>query len=206
MATNGEETFCFLKQIDPKEFVTHFDLPEYKMRNNSDHSQPSKLIKPLKYNIDQRKTGLIEMDYRTYSHLLFNCHSIMRDHQGLHADQALDEMCKIIYTKIYDEISTANNSNFRFQSWIYSSAEELASSIRTIYIETRERELTELDHQIKGYSSSRGVFREEIKLNDSVIETIVVKIQGYSIIDTKMDVKRRAFEQFLQGKIRQSMS
>ena len=205
MATNADETLCFLKQIDPKVFAPHFDIPEYELRDSTSHSQPSRLKKPLTSNLGQRKVGLLEMDDRVFSRILFECHSIMRDHQGLHADQALDEMCKIIYTKIYDEITTAYNSDFRLQTWIYSSAEELASAVRLLYAEVRDRELTEMDQRIRGYSASRGVFRDEIKLNDTIIEMLVEKIQKYSLIDTRMDVRGRAFEQFLRGKIRQSM-
>jgi len=206
MATNGDENFCFLKQIDPKEFINHFDIPEFKIRKSSSHSQPSKLIKlSTPEIIENRKTGLQEMDYRSFSRLLFDCHSLMRDHQGLHADQALDEMCKLIYTKIFDEIHTSYDDDFRLQTWVYSSTEELASTVRTLYSEARERELGEMEQRIKGYSSSRGVFKEDIKLNDSTIEQIIEKIQKFSIIDTKIDIRGKAFEKFLKGKIRQSM-
>lgn len=206
MATNGDEVRCFLKQIDPKEFVPHFDIPEYKLRDSPKHTQPSKLIKSSEPSkVSHRKTGLLEMDFPTFSRVLFECHSIMRDHNGLHADQALDEMCKLIYTKIFDEISTPLDGDFQFQTWIYSSTEELGSSIRTLYAEARDRELSEMDARIRGYSASRGVFKEDIKLNDSVVEMIVEELQNYSFVDTKMDVRGRAFEKFLKGKIRQAM-
>ena len=206
MATNGDETRCFRKQIDPKEFVPHFDVPEYKLRNNLTHEQPSKLIKPTSPEIvSERKTGLEELNYRSFSTLLFDCHNIMRDHQGLHADQALDEMCKLIYTKIYDEISTPYDANFRLQTWIYSSTEELASTVRTLYSEAKKHEMEEMEQRIRGYSASRGVFRDELKINDSVIEQLVEKIQKFSIVDTKIDIRGKAFEKFLKGKIRQSM-
>lgn len=51
--------------------------------------------------------------------MLFDCHSIARDVDGLHADEALDEICKVIYTKIFDERSTTKKpvgEPFRFQT------------------------------------------------------------------------------------------
>ncbi len=206
MATNGDEIQCFLKQIDPKEFVSHFDIPEYKLRDSPTHEQPSKLTKSSNPEIvSQRKTGLEDMNYRSFSNLLFDCHSIMRDHQGLHADQALDEMCKLIYTKIFDEITTPYDSDFRLQTWIYSSTEELASTVRTLYSEARDHELAEMEQRVRGYSTSRGVFRDDLKINDSVVEQLIEKIQKFSIVDTKIDIRGKAFEKFLKGKIRQSM-
>lgn len=207
LATNGNDNICVIKQIDPKEFIPHFDIPEYELRDSPTHAQPSKLTKTSEVNTNgiQRKTGLKQMDFPIFSRILSDCHSIMRDHSGLHADQALDEMCKLIYVKIFDEISTAQNDDFDFQTWIYSSSEELGSSIRTLYSEAREQELSEMDNRIRGYSASRGVFKEELKISDRVIELIVDKLQNFSIIDTNMDIKGRAFESFLKGKIRQAM-
>ena len=35
--------------------------------------------------------------------LFFEIHSCMRDIDGLHADAALEELCKLLYVKIHDE-------------------------------------------------------------------------------------------------------
>ena len=206
MVTNGNETKCYQKQIDPKDFVPHFDIPEYKLRKSPLHDQPKALTKLSEPKTTSgRKTGLGELSYKSFSTLLSDCHGIMRDHQGLHADQALDEMCKILYTKIHDEISTPLHDNFRLQTWTYGSTEELASTVRVLYSEARDGEIEEMEQRIRGYSASRGVFRDELKLTDSVIEQLVEKIQKFSIGDTKIDVRGNAFEKFLKGKIRQSM-
>jgi len=207
MATNGNDVKVFLKQIDPKEFIPHPDIPEYKLRDNPNHKQPSRLLKSseFKKTIQERKIGLQTLDVKNFQRVLFDCHSIMRDHNGLHADQALDEMCKLLYTKIYDEISTPLEKEFQFQTWIYSNTEELGSSIRFLYEEAIEKDLAEMDSRIKGYSSSRGVFKDKILLNDSVLEMIVEKLQKFSLIDTDVDVRGQAFETFLKGKVRQAM-
>jgi type I restriction enzyme M protein len=70
-----------------------------------------------------RSTGLRVLS-NDYERVLFDCHSAIRDADGLHADEALDEICKIIYAKIYDErcvTKQAAGTAFRFQTYGASS-------------------------------------------------------------------------------------
>ena len=54
-----------------------------------------------------------------YERVLFECHSAARDVDGLHDDEALDEICKVIYAKIFDERNITKQPEgtaFRFQT------------------------------------------------------------------------------------------
>jgi type I restriction enzyme M protein len=133
-----------------------------------------------------------------FSKLLRRCHNVLRTEENLHADEALDEICKILFIKIYDELNTRRNKGeeFHFSQWRYSSPEELASSIRSMYGQAIAQEKARL--RTRGiYERSRDVFDEEIRVKDSSLFHLVKLLQRYSVIDTNVDSRGRAFEQFL---------
>jgi type I restriction enzyme M protein len=65
----------------------------------------------------------------------FQAHSHIRDIDGMHADEALDELCKIIYAKLFDEEQNTKKMPYRFQRAIYGNESELATCIHDLYKE-----------------------------------------------------------------------
>lgn len=203
LVTDGDRIKTLRKKIDPNDFEYIPDLPGYGL----DSRIRTQLVREIPENTDSRTTGLRILS-DDYERVLFECHSAVRDVDGLHDDEALDEICKIIYTKIYDERQTTKQPEgtaFRFQTYGASNASEVASNIRGLYEEARNADLEIYTKRIPDYERSRGVFKAQIKLSDSALFRVVEQLQEFSLIDSKADVKGRAFQKILGPAIRAGM-
>jgi type I restriction enzyme M protein len=113
-----------------------------------------------------------------------------------------------LYVKIYDEKATVKageNAEFRFQIYGASNPSEVASNIRVLYEEARDKELEIFSKRIPNYERSRGVFKNQIRLSDPALYSVVEKLQKYSLVDTPTDIKGRAFQGVLSSAIRAGM-
>lgn len=203
LVTDGDRVKCIRKKIDPNDFEYIPDIYSF----GGEQVARARLVREIPETGDQTKTGLTPITEH-YERILFECHSIIRDTDGLHDDEALDELSKLIYVKIYDEkrtIKRAERSEFVFQTYGSSNPSEVASNVRTLYEEARNTELELYSKRIPGYERSRGVFKTEIRLSDAAIYNIVDKLQEYSLVDTKADIKGRAFQKVLGPAIRAGM-
>lgn len=204
--TNGKKTLVFEKKIDPNEFNQLPDFPKY---NFPKENSKSVLFRDVsKVAKTKNKTGL-KLISENYSNILVDCHNFIRDIDGFHDDEALDELSKIIFTKIFDEASACrNNKNaiFNFQTYNTGNPEELASQIRDLYDKAKKYEVEAYSQRVLGYSRSRGVFQSQIKLSSNSIFKIVETLQEYSFIDTDdVDIKGNAFQKVLGKAIRSGM-
>lgn len=203
LVTDGDRIKTLRKKIDPNDFEYIADLPAYGLEAKA----KIQLVRELPAAGDTRSTGLKVLD-NEYEKVLFDCHSAARDVDGLHDDEALDEICKVIYTKIYDERQTTKQPEgtpFRFQTYGASNASEVASNIRVLYEESRNADIEVYSKRIPGYERSRGVFKTQIRLSDSALYRVVERIQEFSLIDSKADIKGRAFQKVLAPAIRAGM-
>jgi type I restriction enzyme M protein len=138
-------------------------------------------------------------------HLFFELHSHIRDSDGLHADEALDELCKIIYAKLYDEEHPLENGITRLQRGLYGTTEELASSTRLLYKKANEYDLRVYRLKIPEYERSRGVFSEQIRLSCPAIARVITELESFSLSLSGSDVKGRAFQRVLAPTVRSGM-
>lgn len=203
LVTDGDRVRCIRKKIDPNDFEYIPDIYPH----GGQQVTSVKLIRDLPESDDQTKTGLTPIT-ESYERILFECHSIIRDTEGLHDDEALDELSKIIYVKIYDEkrtVKKGKKAEFIFQTYGASNPSEVASNIRTLYEEARTAELELYSKRIPNYERSRGVFKNQIKLSDAALYNIVDQLQEFSLTDTRTDIKGRAFQKVLSSAIRAGM-
>lgn len=140
MITDGDRVRCIRKKVDPNDFDYIPDIPSFGV----EISQKALLVRELPAQATgARKTGLTPITEQ-YERRLFEGHSAIRDVDGLHADEALDELAKVLYAKIYDEGSTCEQPEgtpFRFQVFGASNPSEAASSIRELYDEARRKDM-----------------------------------------------------------------
>lgn len=206
MVTNGRITRCLLKKIDPNDFDYIPDIPQY---NQGGLKQKTKLVREISPEMIRSgiRTGLTPITEK-FEDILFRCHSAIRDVDGLHDDEALDELCKVIYTKIYDERQTVDSEvgeSFKFQTYGAGNTEEVASNIRDLYKEASDRDLMIYSQRIPNYERSRGVFKQQIRLSSNALVKVVEVLQHYSFLDSKGDIKGRAFQKVLGPAIRAGM-
>lgn len=203
MVTDGTRVRCVRKKVDPNDFDYIPDIPG----QEGGTALKARLVRELPTMGAKGKTGLKPVTDR-YERVLFECHSTIRDVDGMHDDEALDELAKIIYTKIYDERTTierGDGAEFRFQVYGTSNPSEAASEIRQLYEEARSKEIEVYSKRIPGYERSRGVFKSAIRLSDIALFRVVEQLQEFSIVDTEADIKGRAFQQVLGPAIRAGM-
>ncbi len=203
MVTDGDRVKTIRKKIDPNDFEYIADLPSYGLEGRVKFQ----LVRELPVIGDGRITGLKILDTE-YERVLFDCHSAARDVDGLHADEALDEICKVLYAKIYDErhvTKQPEGTAFRFQIYGASNASEVASNIRVLYEEARNSDIEIYSKRIPGYERSRGVFRTQIRLSDAALYRVVERLQEFSLVDSSADIKGRAFQKVLGPAIRAGM-
>jgi type I restriction enzyme M protein len=137
--------------------------------------------------------------------VFFEVHSHIRDIDGLHADEALDELCKVLYAKLYDEEATENNKPFMAQRWEYGSTEEFAATIRGLYQEAGDYDSRVFGLKIPGYQRSRGVFNKPFRLSSPALVKALETLQEYNITCSSLDVKGRAFQKVLAPTVRAGM-
>lgn len=204
LVTDGERTRCIRKKIDPNDFEYIPDIPSFGIAT----SQKALLVRELPENAAVRTTTGLQPITGQYERRLFDAHSAIRDIDGLHDDEALDELAKLLYTKIFDERFTCEQPEgtaFRFQVYGTSNPSEAASSIRELYDEARKRDIEIYSKRIQGYERSRGVFKTAIRLSDTCVYKVVELLQEFSLIDTTTDIKGRAFQKVLGPAIRAGM-
>ncbi|HEX4805186.1 MAG TPA: N-6 DNA methylase [Conexibacter sp.] len=204
LVTDGDTTRCVRKKIDPNDFEYITDIPAY----GASTASHARLARDVPEQPDgSRRTGLRTLS-GDYERRLFECHSAIRDIDGLHADEALDELSKVLYAKVHDERSVLKKpvgAEFKFQVFGAANASEAASSIRELYDEARDADISVYAQRIPGYERSRGVFKAQIRLSDAALHRVVELLQEFSVVDSSLDVKGRAFQQVLGPAIRAGM-
>lgn len=148
---------------------------------------------------------LLQKITKQVENLFFDVHSIIRDIDGIHSDEALDELSKLLYVKMYDEERTSSNMPYKVQRWIYGTTEECATSIRRLYIEANEYDVRVFSLRIPGYKRSRGVFDSQIKLSSPALAKVAEAFETYNISFSDFDVKGRAFQKLILPALRAGM-
>ncbi len=137
--------------------------------------------------------------------VFFEAHSHIRDIDGLHADEALDELCKVLYAKLFDEEMTAPGDAYALQRGLAGTVEEFAATVRRIYRDANEYDVRVFSLKVPGYDRSRGVFNSPIRLSSPALFKVVQTIESYWLTRSSIDVKGRAFQRVLGPAVRAGM-
>ena len=176
-------------------------LEPYKIRSSA--PRPNLFVRVRSTTYD-RTTQLIPITH-TVESLFFEAHSHIRDIDGLHADEALDELCKLLYAKLFDEENISAGDPVEVQYGLYGNTAELSTRIRELYARANEYDQRVYSLRIPGYKRSRGVFDEPIKLSAPALARVVEAFQQYDISRSELDVKGRAFQKVFLPALRAGM-
>lgn len=204
LVSDGDRHRVVRKKIDPNDFEYVADIPAY----GTESAVKVRLSREIPEGAQSTRTTGLQPLIDRYERKLFECHSVIRDTDGLHADEALDELSKVLYAKIYDErnvLKQPAGTEFQFQIYGTSNPSEAASAIRQLYEDARDADLSVYAQRIPGYERSRGVFKAQIRLSDVALYRVVELLQSFSLVDASVDVKGRAFQQVLAPAIRAGM-
>jgi type I restriction enzyme M protein len=180
MWTNGRDRLCFRKVSNDKgvfEFVEINDIP-VKGKSLEDAEKPSFA------SLSPAKSDALLFAFR-------RCHNYIAGNQGLQKPEAFWELLKVIFCKIADERS----SEIEF----YATTQERRSLNGQLKVKKR------LDAIFAGVRDSyKAIFKpnEVIELEPRVLAYIVSQLQSYSLLDTNIDVKGKAYEEIVGSNLR----
>jgi type I restriction enzyme M protein len=193
-----DERRCLRRRFDSAEFEY---IPEYQITSNGKMGEASWIY----VNSTEPLSRTLESLSDRVEGVFFEIHSHIRDIDGLHADEALDELCKVLYTKLYDEEQTLVGQPYRMQRRNYSNPDECAADVRALYFEAVSYDSRIFEMKIPDYSRSRGVFASSIRLSNLALVKAVEVLQGYHIGNSAFDVKGRAFQKVIGPVVRSGM-
>ncbi|MED4851776.1 N-6 DNA methylase [Caldifermentibacillus hisashii] len=172
------------------------DIESYQLPNKANF-----IYRYEEFPRDTKSRNIQSLLSEKVENVFFEAHSHLRDIDGLHADEALDELCKIIYCKLYDENETLVDHLPKMQRAIYGSTEELAVNIRMMYQQANEKVVV----KHKTQNLHMGVFNTDIKLSSAALAKVVEVLQHYNLTHSNIDVKGRAFQKVINPAIRAGM-
>jgi type I restriction enzyme M protein len=179
MWTNGQERFCFRKVMVKGrfEFLEVIDIPA-KGKDIEDTERPT----------------IATLKAATSDALLFafkRCHNYIAGNQGLQKPEAFWELLKLIFCKIADERSD--------ELQFYATAQERQSLNGQLKVKGR------VDKLFASVSQKyRSIFKENeaVDLQPRVLAYIVSQLQPYSLLDSEVDVKGKAYEEVVGSNLR----
>lgn len=179
MWTNGIERFCCRRLLRNGKVVIEDvpDLPEWG-RSADDNDRP---------RFEQLKAA-------TSDALLFafrRCHNYIAGNQGLQKPQAFWELLKLIFCKIHDE----RTDEIQF----FAGANERHGINGPLKVQKR---IDGLFTQVKADYPTIFKTGESIDLKPIVLAYIVLQLQMYSLLESDIDVKGRAYEEIVGSNLR----
>lgn len=180
MWTNGIERFCY-RRIENEGKVNIEEVPDLPVfgRGDEDEDRP---------RFDQLKPA-------TSDALLFafrRCHNYIAGNQGLQKPQAFWELLKLIFSKIHDE---RNNDEVQF----FTAANERHGVNGPLKVQKR---IEALFTQVKADYPTIFKKSENIELKPVVLAYLVTQLQIYSLLESDIDVKGRAYEEIVGSNLR----
>ncbi len=180
MWTNGIERFCYRRVVRGGTVAVEEvpDLPEHGREEDSEDRPRFDQLKPA-----------------TSDALLFafrRCHNFIAGNQGLQKPQAFWELLKLIFCKIHDE---RQNDEVEF----FAAANERHGVNGPLKVQKR---IESLFTQVK--EDYPTIFRpsEQIELKPVVLAYLVTQLQMYSLLESDIDVKGRAYEEIVGSNLR----
>ena len=179
MWTNGQERFCYHKAAkdDTIQFLEIPDIPERGKTLDEVERPHFRELRPA-----------------TSDSLLFTfqrCHNYIAGNQGLQKPEAFWELLKLIFCKIEDE--RASELNF------YTTSQERQTLNGHLKVKGRIDDLLAIVRQ--KYSTIFGS-NEVLELEPRVLAFIVSQLQTWSLLDSDIDVKGKAYEEVVGSNLR----
>ena len=179
MWTNGQERFCYRKATEDGtvKFVEIPDIPE-KGKSLDESERPH----------------FRELRPATSDSLLFTfqrCHNYIAGNQGLQKPEAFWELLKLIFCKIEDERSSEIN--------FYTTSQERQTLNGHLKVKGRIEELFAI---VRKKYSTIFASNEVLDLEPRVLAYIASQLQPWSLLDSDIDVKGKAYEEVVGSNLR----
>lgn len=180
MWTNGEDMATYAFDVDSQGHRTSVEIPDIpRFGDTAEAGTP---------RFDQLRPAASDS-------LLFafrRAHSYIAGNQGMQKPEAFWELLKLIFCKIQDERDSGSPQ-------FYATPKERQSMTGLMKCNSRLGKL--FDNVKKQYSQ---IFKsnEQIELEPKVLAYIVTQLQMYSLLDSDVDVKGKAYEEVVGSNLR----
>ncbi|MCD7762423.1 MAG: N-6 DNA methylase [Lachnospiraceae bacterium] len=182
MWTNSIQKFVFRKYLDESGticFMEYNDIPSAD-GNLDDVNRPSR--KSLKNACDDNLLFVFK-----------TCHNHIYVNDGLQKQAAFFELLKVIFCKIEDERNIPNPLQF------YTTSEERSNPDGQLTVKKR---ISKIFEKVKKRQGKIFDANDEIKLTPRSLAYIVSELQSYSLLNTNIDIKGKAYEEIVGANLR----
>lgn len=182
MWTNGKQKEVFKKYTNEKSqlaFMDYNDIPSAD-GNLDDINRPKRTTLKNAYD----------------DNLLFvfkTCHNHIHVNDGLQKQPAFFELLKVIFCKIEDERDIPKPLEF------YTTSEERSNPDGQLTVKKR---ITKIFDRVKKKHGKIFDAIDEIKLSSRSLAYIVSELQKYSLLNTNIDIKGKAYEEIVGANLR----
>jgi len=139
--------------------------------------------------LEKLKSSLREFDRDEFQRLLFDCHTLLRDHHAMTPDRAFDTISKILFIKLNIE------RNQQFGTF----TTEFLDNRKKYYVGNELAAHEVLFNETRDAFEADGLFEKHDKLDisEATFREIVAKLERFNLSKTSDDIKGIAFERFL---------
>lgn len=182
MWTNGKNKEVFRKIINEHgkiEFIEYNDIP-------SAEGTIEDIDRPKRENLKNAVEDNLLFVFRT-------CHNHIYVTDGMQKQPAFFELLKVIFCKIEDERNIPNPLQF------YATSAERSNPDGQLTVKNRIEKIFE---KVKKKYGKIFDLNDEIKLLPRSLSYIVSELQKYSLLNTHIDIKGKAYEELVGANLR----
>lgn len=182
MWTNGKHKTVYKKIIAP-DGIIHYeecnDIPSADGSNNENE-------RPQRKKLSKATDDNLLFTFRT-------CHDIISVNEGHSKQAAFFEFLKIIFCKITDERNVTKPIEF----YTTSSERNYPDGQASVY-----KRIAQIFEEVKKRNGKIFEANDLIKLEPRTVTQIVGELQKYSLLDTRIDFKGKAYEEIVGSNLR----
>ena len=182
MWTNSIEKYVFKKYTDESgqiQFMEYNDIP-------SADGNLDEINRPSRKSLKNASDDNLLFVFRT-------CHNHIYVNDGLQKQPAFFELLKVIFCKIEDERNTPNPLQF------YTTSKERSNPDGQVTVKKR---ISQIFERVKKRHGKIFDVNDEIKLTQRSLAYIVSELQPYSLLNTNIDIKGKAYEEIVGANLR----
>lgn len=184
MWTNSKEKFVFKKYVDDSgtiQFMDYNDIP-------SADGNLDDINRPKRTTLKNASDDNLLFTFKT-------CHNHIYVNEGMQKQPAFFELLKVIFCKIEDERNIPKPLEF------YATSEERANADGQLTVKNR---IEKIFDRVKTEKKNAKIFEanDSIKLHPRTLAYIVSELQKYSLLNTRIDIKGKAYEEIVGANLR----
>jgi len=182
MWTNGKQKEVFRKYVDDHgniSFMEYNDIP-------SADGNLDTINRPQRQSLKNAYDDNLLFVFKT-------CHNHIHVNDGLQKQPAFFELLKVIFCKIEDERNIPNPLDF------YTTSAERSNPDGQLTVKKR---ISKIFERVKKKHGKIFDANDEIKLSPRSLAYIVSELQKYSLLNTDIDIKGKAYEEIVGANLR----